>query len=175
MRAQTNREKIERLMAALGRAVRSPGRIYFTGGVSAVLLGWRDTTMDVDLKADPEPEGFFEALPRLKDAEDINIELAAPDNFIPTLPGWRERSRFIADHGPLGFYHYDFYSQALSKIERNHERDQRDVQRMLAAELVKRERLLAFFREIEPRLIRFPAVDGDALRCRVEQIAAENH
>lgn len=172
MRAETSRGKIERLMAELGRAVRSPGRVYFTGGVSAVLLGWRDTTLDVDLKADPEPEGFFEALPRLKDAVDINIELAAPDDFIPALPGWRDRSQFIAQHGPLGFYHYDFYSQALSKIERNHERDQADVQRMLASGLTKRDQLLAFFRDIEPRLIRFPAIDADALRSRVEQAAA---
>jgi hypothetical protein len=172
MRAETSRGKIERLMAELGRAVRSPGRVYFTGGVSAVLLGWRDTTLDVDLKADPEPEGFFEALPRLKDAVDINIELAAPDDFIPALPAWRDRSQFIAQHGPLGFYHYDFYSQVLSKIERNHERDQADVQRMLATGLTKRDQLLAFFRDIEPRLIRFPAIDADALRSRVEQIAA---
>ena len=172
MRALTSREKIERLMAELGRAVRSPGRVYFTGGVSAVLLGWRETTLDVDLKADPEPDGFFEALPRLKDAVDINIELAAPDDFIPALPDWRDRSRFIAQHGPLGFYHYDFYSQALSKIERNHERDQADVQRMLATGLTKRDLLLAFFRDVEPRLIRFPAIDADALRSRVEQIAA---
>ena len=78
MRAETSVNKINRFMAELGKAVCSPGRIYFTGGVSAVLLGWRDTTLDVDLKADPEPQGFFEALPALKDAIDINIELAAP-------------------------------------------------------------------------------------------------
>ena len=173
MRAATTRTKIERLMTGLGRAVQSPGRVYFTGGVCAVLLGWRETTLDVDLKADPEPAGFFEALPRLKDAMDINIELASPDNFIPTLPGWRERSSFIATHGQVEFYHYDFYSQALSKIERWHERDQTDVEQMLATGLVKRDRLLELFREIEPRLIRFPAVDADALRKRVEAITRD--
>ena len=172
MRALTSREKIDRLMTELGRTVRSSGRVYFTGGVSAVLLGWRETTLDVDLKADPEPEGFFEALPRLKDAVDINIELAAPDDFIPALPDWRNRSQFIAQHGALGFYHYDFYSQALSKIERNHERDQADVRQMLATGLTHRDQLLGFFRDIEPSLIRFPAIDADALRSRVEQIAA---
>lgn len=90
MRAETSREKIERLMAELGRAVRSGGQIYFTGGVSAVLLGWRETTLDVDLKADPEPQGFFEALPRLKDAVDINIELAALRQRVETV---------VATHG----------------------------------------------------------------------------
>lgn len=173
MRAETSRAKIERLMAELGRAVRSPGRVYFTGGVSAVLLGWRETTLDVDLKADPEPVGFFEALPRLKDSVDINIELASPDDFVPLLPGWLERSVFIANHGPLGFYHYDFYSQALSKIERFHTRDQFDVERMLTTGLVKHPRLLELFREIEPKLIRFPAIDAQALRQRVQALTSE--
>lgn len=172
MRAETSRGKIERLMVELGRAVRSSGRVYFTGGVSAVLLGWRETTLDVDLKADPEPEGFFEALPRLKDAVDINIELAAPDDFIPALPGWHDRSQFIAQHGLLEFYHYDFYSQALSKIERYHTRDESDVAQMLNTGLVERSRLLELFHEIEPKLIRFPAIDAPALRQRVETVVA---
>jgi hypothetical protein len=159
-------------MTELGRIVGSPGKIYFTGGVSAVLLGWRETTLDVDLKADPEPRGFFEALPRLKDALDINIELASPEDFVPALPEWRERSAFISAHGPLVFYHYDFYSQALSKLERFHTRDQSDVEQMLSTGLVQRERLLELFREIEHELIRFPAIDADALTRRVETTAA---
>ena len=170
MRAETSVNKINRFMAELGKAVRSPGRIYFTGGVTAVLLGWRETTLDVDLKADPEPQGFFEALPGLKDALDINIELAAPDDFIPALPGWQDRSQHIATHGPLSFYHYDFYSQALSKIERFHTRDQGDVQQMLFTGLVNREKLWELFQAIEPGLIRFPAIDVGGLRQRVNTI-----
>ena len=34
-------------MSELGKAVRSAGRVYFTGGVSAVLLGWREMLMDL--------------------------------------------------------------------------------------------------------------------------------
>jgi hypothetical protein len=26
---------------------------------------------------------------------ELNVELAAPDQFIPEVPGWRERSRFV--------------------------------------------------------------------------------
>lgn len=115
MREATNADKVRRLMRELGRAVQSPGRVYFTGGATAVLLGWRDTTLDIDLKPDPEPIGFFEALPKLKNEIDINIELAAPDDFVPALPEWKERSQFIAKEGSLEFYHYDFYGQALSK------------------------------------------------------------
>ncbi len=167
MRHETNRDRVEKLMAGLGRAAREPGRIYFTGGVSAVLLGWREMTADVDLKPDPEPVGIFDALPRLKDEIEINIELAAPDDFIPALPGWQERSLFIARHGLVDFYHYDFYAQALAKIERDHERDRGDVEQMFQRGLVDKTRLREFFSEIEPRLSRFPAIDPPAFHRRL--------
>ena len=170
MREDTNRIRIEQLMIELGRAVRSPGRIYFTGGVTAVLMGWREMTLDVDLKADPEPLGFFECLPRLKEELNINIKLAAPDQFVPPLPGWQERSRFIAQHGALSFHHYDFYGQALSKIERDHARDRHDVRRMIESGLVLPARLRELFAEIEPQIIRYPSIDPPALRARVMAI-----
>jgi hypothetical protein len=172
MREASSRERVERLMAELGRAVTSSGRIYFTGGVSAVLLGWREATLDVDLKADPEPSGFFEALPRLKNKFDINIELASPEDFVPALPGWLERSVFIAKHGPLEFYHYDFYGQALSKIERGHVRDRGDVARMFADHLVNGKKLMELFVAIEPKLIRYPAIDAEALRKKIETVTS---
>jgi len=115
LRIEADKIKIQQFMEAIGKASKDSGRIYFTGGVSAVLLGWRAMTVDVDLKFDPEPTGIFDVLPKLKDELNINIELAAPDNFIPLLPGWRERSQFIGRNGKIDFYHYDFYSQALSK------------------------------------------------------------
>jgi hypothetical protein len=171
MRGNTNAEKVRQFMSELGRAVRSPGVVYFTGGVSAVLLGWREMTLDLDLKADPEPAGFFEALPKLKERIDINVELASPDDFVPALPGWRERNSFITREGKVEFYHYDFYGQALSKIERWHERDRIDVRRMLADKLVNPGKLLSLFQEIEVNLIRYPAVHPKELRGRVEAFA----
>jgi len=41
---------------------RGDGCIYLVGGASAVIIGWRDSTTDVDLKLDPEPDGVFEAI-----------------------------------------------------------------------------------------------------------------
>lgn len=81
--------KVRELMRQLGRAATSPGRIYLVGGSSAVLVGWRETTVDVDLKLDPEPGGVFGAIARAKETLNINVELAAPDDFIPELPGWQ--------------------------------------------------------------------------------------
>jgi len=175
MRQLTTRDRIERLMHKLGNSVDSDGCVFFTGGVSAVLLGWRETTMDVDLKADPEPSGFFESLPKLKEELDINIELAAPDQFVPALAGWRERSQSIAKHGRLEFLHYDFYGQAMAKVERAHARDRLDVEQMIDTNLVNPDRLTELFLEAEPLLVRYPAVDAKALRTRLLAIAEAGH
>ena len=167
MRSPVQIKKLETLMAALGRRVKSSGRIYLTGGATALLHGWRPMTVDVDLKADPEPAGFFEAIAVLKDELEVNIELASPDDFIPPLPNWRERSLFIARHGLLDFYHYDPYSQALSKLERGHTRDLTDVAAMLQSGLIRRDLLFQQFLQIGPLLIRYPALDPKSFRTAV--------
>jgi hypothetical protein len=169
MRPPVQIEKLEALMSSMGRAVKSPGRIYLTGGATALLHGWRAMTVDVDLKADPEPSGLFEAIAQLKDTLAVNIELASPSDFIPELPQWRDRSLFIARHGLLDFYHYDPYSQALSKLERAHSRDLTDVQAMLRSGLIRRDLLWQQFLKIEPQLIRYPALDPGSFRQSVEE------
>jgi len=174
MRAETTRAKLETFMAALGKHARGPGRIYLTGGATAVLYGWREMTIDVDLKPDPEPPGLFEALAVLKDQLDINVELASPDDFIPAVPGWRERSLFIARHGLIEFFHYDPYGQALSKLQRRHDRDLRDVRSMLRAKLIARDRLREMFALIKPQLIRYPAIDPASFEAAVLEFCNAN-
>lgn len=146
-------------MQLLGRRARSAGTIYFTGGASAVLRGWREMTLDVDLKLDPEPDGVFGAIQEAKEELGINIELAAPDDFIPPLPGWRERSEFIDRVGLLDFRHYDFYAQALAKIERGHTQDLKDVAAMFTHKLVDPRRLREYFAAVVPDVERYPAID----------------
>jgi hypothetical protein len=172
MRAAADSAKINAFMGALGKAVKGSGRVYLTGGATALLHGWRTTTIDVDLKADPEPAGFFEAIAAIKDSLDVNVELAAPDQFIPELPGWRDRSPFIARHGAVEFHHYDLYSQALSKIERGHDRDVSDVRSMLEHRLIAKDKLWELFEAIEPGLIRYPAITPSEFRHSVEQFCA---
>lgn len=46
---------------------------------------------------------FMRAFPGLKDRLGVNVELVWPPHFLPELPGWRERSRFIAREGALSF------------------------------------------------------------------------
>ena len=101
----------------------------------------------------------------------VNVELAAPDDFMPPLPGWRGRSVFIARHGSIDFFHYDFYAQALAKIERGHERDLLDVDAMRRQRLIEPARLVELFGAIEPALIRYPAIDPASFRDRVRAAA----
>ena len=155
---------------------RSGGRVYLTGGASAVLYGWRDSTVDVDIKLDPEPQGSFEAIARIKNMLNMNVELAAPDEFIPPLPGWRERSVYIGSgytrDGKVEFYHYDFHAQALAKIERGHRQDLRDVEAMRERKLIEPSRLTEHFDAIEADLVRYPAIDPGGFRGRVEAAVA---
>ena len=62
MRSDVNPQKIEQLMKILGREARGSGNIYFTGGASALLIGWRGSTVDIDIRLDPEPPGIFQAI-----------------------------------------------------------------------------------------------------------------
>ena len=135
MRSNVDAKKIERLMQALGQEAQGSGCIYFTGGASALLIGWRDSTIDVDIRLDPEPPGIFQAIAKLKQKLNINIELASPQDFLPPLPGWRDRSVFISKQGNISFYHYDFTAQALSKLSRGFDRDLNDVQAMYEQKL----------------------------------------
>lgn len=169
MRALADARRVERFLEALGRAARSPARVYLTGGATAVLEGWRDTTVDVDLKLVPDADEILRAIPRLKEEIAINVELAAPDQFIPELPGWRERSRFIRQVEQLSVFHYDHYSQALAKLERGHDKDLRDVGHMLRAGRIEPDELLRLFAQIEPDLYRFPAIDPATFRRAVEE------
>jgi hypothetical protein len=169
MRSNVDPEKIKQLMLALGRAAKGSGSIYFTGGASALLVGWRSSTVDIDIRLDPEPPEIFQAIARLKQELDINIELASPQDFLPPLPGWRDRSIFIGQQGEISFYHYDFTAQALAKLSRGYTRDLDDVQAMYDQKLFTLENLLSGFEAIEPELIRFPSLDPELLRSKVEQ------
>lgn len=156
----------------LGSAASEDTRVYLTGGATAVLSGWRESTIDIDIKLVPERDDLLRELPRLKEALSVNVELAAPDQFIPPLEGWEARSPSVAREGKVAFHHYDLHAQALAKLERGHAQDQGDVRAMLERGLIRRDRLLEFLAQIEPLLYRYPAVDPKAFRRAVEAVAA---
>jgi hypothetical protein len=163
MRPPLDKERLIRFLEEFGTKIPGEGSIYLTGGATALLHGWREMTVDVDIKADPEPQGYFESIAKLKDSFPINIELASPELFIPALPDWKQRSLFIARHGKIDFYHYDLYSQAIAKLERGHARDIDDVESMFQNELLDPSFLLDLFTQIEPKLIEHPSIEASSL------------
>lgn len=125
-------------MRAFGAGAPIEATVHLTGGATAVLIGWRASTIDIDIRIEPDDDRLLRSLPELKEELQVNVELASPADFIPTVPGWGERSLFVARHGHVSYYHYDFYAQALSKVER-----------------------------IEPALYRYPAIDPPSFRAKV--------
>lgn len=162
MRLNVDKGKLNTFMAEVGRAAQSSGRVYLVGGSTALLLGIREQTIDIDLKLDPEPKGIFESIALLKERLSINVELASPDHFIPAIPGWEERSEFIRREGVVDFYHYDFYGQALAKILRGHGKDIEDSKELVRLGKVKLSQLIEYFETIKPDIIRYPSVNVDA-------------
>jgi hypothetical protein len=169
VRPLADRDRIQRLMEALGRAARADVGVHLVGGATAVLLGWRGTTIDVDFVMRPEDDALLRAIPALKEELKINVELASPLDFIPIPPGWEDRGTFVAQVGRVAFFHFDLYGQALAKVERGHQQDLGDVHEMLARGLVDRGRALEYFARIEPELYRFPAIDPPTFRRAVEE------
>jgi hypothetical protein len=162
MRELADAERIRSFMHAIGRAATVPGRVVLAGGATAVLLGWRQSTIDVDIKLVPDQDSVLRAIPALKESLHINVELASPDDFIPVREGWIDRSPFVAQEGRLTFHHFELVTQALAKIERGHAQDISDVRTMLERGLVSPEQLRREFGAIESQLYKYPALDPAA-------------
>lgn len=168
MREPVDATRVQALARLLSAAVREDTTLYLTGGSTAVMEGWRGSTVDVDLLIEPESDEVLRRIATAKEELDVNIEHASPPDFIPELPGWRERSPFVLQEGRLTVRHFDPYSQALSKIERGFEQDLVDVAEMVSRGMVDSKRALELFAEVEPELFRYPAIDPASFRSKVE-------
>ena len=136
-----------------------------------MIEGWRATTIDVDLRIEPDDE-LLRAMPAIKERLDVNVELASPADFLPELPGWRERSPFLLREGQVEVFHYDLYSQALAKLERGFAQDLADVDSMITSGGVVPATLLDLLDGIRDQLYRFPAVEPATLRQAVAALVA---
>lgn len=170
MREVADRARIEAFLDALAREALQDTDVFLVGGTSAVLIGWRGSTIDIDLVMRPESDAMLRAIPALKERLHVNVELASPDQFIPVPPGWEERSPFITRIGRVTFRHYDFCAQALAKIERGHGRDVADVEAMLDRGLISAAQVRAMFASAELELHRFPAIDPPSFRRAVDAL-----
>src|SRR3954464_2971564 len=145
MRDRADAERVRRLAAELGRAVPAGTKMYLTGGATAVLEGWRESTVDIDVRFEPDSDAALRKIAALKEELAVNVELASPLDFLPELPGWRERSRFRFRERNLEVFDFDLYSQALSKLQRGFELDLEDVR--AAQQLAQRYAPIAMLRE----------------------------
>jgi hypothetical protein len=168
MRGLADAGRLRQFLDRIAREADAEAAIYLTGGATAVLLGWRESTVDADILIVPELDSLYRAIPRLKEELRLNVEIVSPAHFIPELPGWRERSLFIDRKGSVSFYHYDPYAQALAKIERGHGPDRDDVAQLLARGIVDRERLRELFEAIEPLFYKYPAIAPGRFRERLD-------
>ena len=157
----------ERLLAFMKRLAESAPRgrrfrVFVVGGGTAVAQGWRESTIDVDLYA--EDEAVFVDIQRIKEAQQVNVEFARPEHFVPPLEGADGRHIFMATFGAVSFFHYDPYSQMLSKVVRGFRRDLEDAHHFIDAGLVDPAR----FRELVdaiPELVfaKYPALSREAV------------
>src|SRR5712672_3202807 len=133
MRDPLTRKHLVRLMKELAQSAPRRGayRVYLVGGGTAVYLGWRRSSIDVDLFSDQDV--IFRDIQRIKEHLNINIEFARPEVSVPALNGTADRHVLIEKVGAVTFYHYDPYAQLFSKIVRGFERDLEDARNFVSS------------------------------------------
>lgn len=174
MRPDVDRERVLELLAALGRRLREAHTLYLVGGSSAVVVGWRSSTRDIDLRPEPGSDELLRGLSELKHTLGINVELTSPLDFLPELDGWRDRSPYVGSWGPLHVRHLDFRLQALAKLERGLDMDLADVRTMLERGLVSLAELREGLAEMRAGLFRFPAVDVEEFERRLVELVGSS-
>jgi Nucleotidyltransferase of unknown function (DUF6036) len=131
MRPRVGRQEIEQFLIQVGRT-RQPGRLYLTGGAALVHQGIRPgQTLDIDLQVTVDPANLTVQIAQLKQKMNINIEFASPGDFIPLPTQWEARSQFIKRYEQVDVFYFDWYSIALSKMQRANRQDVIDVQLLL--------------------------------------------
>lgn len=174
MREQVTRERLVLLMKELARRAPRRGayRVYFVGGGTAVYLGWRRSSIDVDLYSDREV--VFRDIQEIKERLNINIEFARPEDFVPPLPETAGRHVFIATVGAITFYHYDPYAQFFSKVARGFQRDLDDGREFIRSGMVDPRKLRSLLAEIpNSAFAKYPSLSREGIEDAIETFLAE--
>lgn len=170
MRRELTREGFRELMAELARtAPRGESfRVYVVGGGTAVLSGWRASTLDADLHA--ERDEVFRDIQGIKTRLRLNIEYARPEHFVPPLAGSGDRHLFIDRVGSIDFYHYDPYAQLFSKVVRGFRKDLVDAERFVTSGMVDPGRFRKLVHGIpDSAYVRYPNLSRLAVLGAVEK------
>lgn len=102
----------------------------------------------------------------------INIEFAAPGDFIPLPLQWETHAQFVGRYGSIDVFYFDFYSIALSKIERGNNRDIADVKLLIQHGLITLDELDKAYQEVLAQLGkgRYPRITPQRFAERYQAI-----
>ena len=156
-------------MRELARSAKSQRhyRVYLVGGGTAVLEGWRDSSIAADLYA--KQDDIFRDVQNIKERLNLNIEFVRPEDFVPPLEGSEARHVFVETVGRVSFYHYDPYAQLLSKIVRGFARDLADARAFVTSGMVEPERFRTLVQRIpESVYAKYPRLSAAAVRTAVD-------
>jgi hypothetical protein len=146
-------------------------RVYLVGGGTAVLEGWRESSIDADLYA--KQDDIFRDVQAIKERLALNIEFARPEDFVPPLQGSDHRHVFVDTIGRVSFYHYDPYAQLLSKVVRGFARDLADAKAFVASGMVDADRFGALVRGIpSSAYAKYPRLSAAAVRAAVDDFVS---
>lgn len=150
MRPNVDKARIEDFLKNLGRVFRKPGRLYLVGGAALVHLGVRPGfTQDIDVEVAGNNAGdMFIAIRGLVEQMNINVEFASPRDFIPLPSQWETHARYVGRYGSIDVFYFDFYSIALSKIDRGNTRDINDVKLLLEQGIITLKELDIAYQEV---------------------------
>lgn len=174
MRKRLDRKRLRALMHELARHApkRQSFRVYLLGGGTAVLAGWRDSTIDADLYSSRQE--VFRDIQTIKERVGVNVEFVRPEEFVPPLAGSRSRHLPIETIGNVTFLHYDPYAQVFSKLVRGFRQDLLDAERFLSDGLVDPDRLRTLVHEIpDDAFARYPALSRIAVVGAVDAFLDE--
>ena len=151
---------------------RGPHRVYLVGGGTAVYLGWRASSIDVDLCSDRVD--VFRDIQGIKERLNLNIDFARPEDFVPPLEHTDQRHVFIGKIDSVSFYHYDPYAQILSKIVRGFQRDLDDARKFVSSGMVDPARLMTLVKAIpDPAYARYPSLSRTGVERAVADFLSE--
>jgi hypothetical protein len=168
VRRELTLEALRELMEELARTAPAGEsyRVYVVGGGTAVLAGWRPSTIEADLYS--ERDEVFRDVQGIKNRLRLNIEFARPEHFVPPLAGSADRHVFVDRVGDIDFYHYDPYAQLLSKIVRGFRKDLLDAEHFLDSGMVDPRRFRELVDEIpDSAYARYPSLSRDSVLAAV--------
>jgi hypothetical protein len=156
MRQRVGQQEIERFLIEVGRT-RQPGRLYLTGGAALVHRGIRPgQTLDIDIQITADPAHLTAQIMQLKQKLNMNIEFASPGDFIPLPTHWETRCEFIKRYGQVDAFYFDWYSLALSKMQRANRQDVVDVQLLVRQGYVEVKQLDLLYQDVFTKIGRPP-------------------